>query len=172
MWLVPFFFLFLFFFSFTTANDEVTVYFPTGGCLGDASLSAERWRNPQFLPTRVEGWGQSVKSCRTLCVFHRCALFLTCTKATCVTAMPRAPCVSGLWHHQSVCFVEACLLMKHTDGEAWPSYWLGAFSMSHICSMSKSCFYLNTHSDRMLDLKTIACLVPTHVHTLTVYYVQ
>lgn len=160
------------FFSFTTANDEVIVYFPTGGCLGDASLSAERWRNPQLQPTWVESWGQSVKSCRTLCVFHRCALFLTCTKATRVTVMPWAPCVSGLWHHQPVCFVYACLLMKHTDGGAWASYWLGAFSMPHICSMSQSRFSFSTHYDSMLDLKTIAYLVPTHMHTLTVYGVD
>lgn len=34
-----------------TANDEVIVYFPTGGFLGDSSLSARLWHSLQFLPT-------------------------------------------------------------------------------------------------------------------------
>lgn len=130
LWVVPLFFLFFpfpfffffFFLFFTTANDEVIVYFPTGGCLGDASLSAERWRNPQFLPTWVESWGQSVKSCRpwrhvfrASCVFHRCALFLTCTKATCCQAL--------LWSLSLWCFglrvccyyiIGQCVLFKPT----------------------------------------------------------
>lgn len=34
----------------TTVHDEVIVYLPTGGFLGDSSLSAKPWRKPQFLP--------------------------------------------------------------------------------------------------------------------------
>lgn len=177
---------FFFSFSFTTANDEVTVYFPTGRCLGDASLSAERWRNLQFLPTWVESWGQSVKSCRTwrhvfraLCVFHRCALFLTCTKATrvntsleSVTLMPRAACLGYDIISQCVLFKPAYSwkLLKHpvlsmSDGEARASNLLGGVSMSHICSMSKTCFYLNAHWQHV-GLQDHS--LPTHMHTFTV----
>ena len=37
-------------FFFVTASNEVIVCFPTGGFLGDSSLSAKLWRKPQFLP--------------------------------------------------------------------------------------------------------------------------
>lgn len=191
LWVVLFFFppSFFFSFSFTTANDEVTVYFPTGRCLGDASLSAERWRNPQFLPTWVESWGQSVKSCRTwrhvfraLCVFHRCALFLTCTKATrvntsleSVTLMPWAACLVYDIISQCVLFKPACSwrLLKYpvpsmSDGEARASNLLGGVSMSHICSMSKTCFYLNAHWQHV-GLQDHS--LPTHMHIFfTVQY--
>lgn len=178
LWVVPFFLSF-FFLSFTTANDEVIVYFPTGGCLGDASLSAERWRNLQFLllEWKVEA---KVWSHVGLCVcftdvhfsWHAQKPHVSSTSLESVTLMPWAPCVSGLWHHQSLCFVEACLLMKHPDDEAWASYLLGGFSMSRICSMSKSCFDLNAHSDSMLNSRTIfIAIVITFIaclHTCTV----
>lgn len=68
-------------FFFLTANDEVIVYVPTGGFLGDGSLSAKLWRKPQFLPTEWKAvakvWihvGHSVV-CLRLCVFHRCFAF-------------------------------------------------------------------------------------------------
>lgn len=45
------FFLFFFLNLYpTTVHDEVIVYLPTGGFLGDSSLSAKPWRKPQFLP--------------------------------------------------------------------------------------------------------------------------
>lgn len=75
-------------FFFYAANDEVIVYFPTGGFLGDGSLSAKLWRKPQFLPAewKVEAkvWihvGDDV-TCPRLCVFHRSqmlCIFLTHT---------------------------------------------------------------------------------------------
>lgn len=81
--------LFFFFFSlFNTANDEVIVYFPTGGFLGDGNLSAKLWRKPQFLPAewKVEAkvWihvGNGVM-CPNLCVFHKSqmCIFLTHTR--------------------------------------------------------------------------------------------
>lgn len=55
---------------------------PTGGFLGDGSLSAKFWHCLQFLPTewKVEArmWlhvGNGL-TCLRLCVFYRCALFL------------------------------------------------------------------------------------------------
>lgn len=68
-------------FFLLTANDEVIVYFPTGGFLGDSSLSARLWHSLQFLPTewKVEAkvWpnvGNGL-TCPRLCVFHTCAHF-------------------------------------------------------------------------------------------------
>lgn len=68
-------------FFLLTANDEVIVYFPTGGFLGDSSLSARLWHSLQFLPTewKVEAkvWphvGNGL-TCLGLCVFHTCAHF-------------------------------------------------------------------------------------------------
>lgn len=185
LWVVPFFFLF-----FTTANYEVIVYFPTGGCLGDASLSAKHWRNPQFLPTWVQSWGQSVKSCRTwrhvfraLCVFHRCALFLICTKATCCQAL--------LWSLSLWCFglrvwaiassVSVFCLSLLAHGGCWNTLWckcpmvgawaiLGGISMSRIWSMSKTWFYSNAHSDGIVRIEDYRLPLTTHMHSLPAQY--
>lgn len=67
-------------FFYYTANDEVIVYFPTGGFLGDGSLSAKLWCKTQFLPAEwkeAKVWihvGNSVM-CRRLC--DRCCAFYT-----------------------------------------------------------------------------------------------
>lgn len=68
-------------FFLLTANDEVIVYFPTGGFLGDSSLSARLWHSLQFLPSE---WKVGAKvwlhvgnglTCVRLCVLHTCAHF-------------------------------------------------------------------------------------------------